>query len=220
MGYSIGVQCRDKDTRDKMLKFLRANLRPGYVLFEGQEFPFLLGVESKSYDPTQYPRTEKDDPPTPENPEGISGLSYIHRQNVIGFDYGCLNGATREYAFAILRWLAVAVGKRKVPRTGRKLTDPDVTVPVPFIIYDDQEEWPVLKWMEWEDKANKEWLVNEEGWKRLQRMWRAECRPDNQPAPFDEEFARQMESAADKIDNIISEELSRLDELWTAQEET
>ncbi len=74
-------------------------------------------------------------------------LSYSHSKKQIGFDYNSSwgDGMERVYYFAVLRWVALRVGSRS-----RKIKREDSDIltfkkPVPFIIYDGYERWPVLE---------------------------------------------------------------------------
>jgi len=115
MGYSIGIRPRSKKLRDKLLTFMRAHYRSWPVLSTGKEGDCYAGA------PT-------DDP------------SYDHGKFILGLDYGVCSGWEREYAFTLVRWMALRIGtNRRAFSNGIHLE-----VPTPFMVYDGYETWPIL----------------------------------------------------------------------------
>lgn len=76
-------------------------------------------------------------------------LSYAHGKYQIGFDYGAgwgtFDNSEREFYFAALRWIAIQVGqRRKALHMDSHEKTYNFATPVPFIIYDGCDNWPVL----------------------------------------------------------------------------
>ena len=89
MGYSIAAPVKSYVARDKMLTFLE------------QEY--------KTW-PELYYHKPKGTPSYLRGPLGAD-LSYYHGKCYIGFDYNAASGE-REYAFSIVRWIALKIGKQ------------------------------------------------------------------------------------------------------------
>lgn len=87
MGYSIAVHVRNVKLRDQMMALLTREYRSWPVLNGG------------SADDPRYASEPKD-----------GGLSYSHGRCIIGFDYNA-SGSEREYAYSLLRWIALKVGR-------------------------------------------------------------------------------------------------------------
>lgn len=119
MGYSISVNCVSKEAQAQMNAFLKANFR---------HWDEVIGSPNEN---RRVSDVSTDD------------LSYAHRKNQIGFDYGGMTGPRREYYNAVLRWVAIQVGKR---RTKFRVDEKSYTFeePVPAFIYDVESGWPVL----------------------------------------------------------------------------
>jgi hypothetical protein len=64
-------------------------------------------------------------------------LDYDHGPCRIGFNYNA-SGGEREYGFSVCRWMALHVGKR------RDFLDLKGLGPVPYVVYDGHERFPVL----------------------------------------------------------------------------
>ena len=72
-------------------------------------------------------------------------LSYDHGRLALGLDYQSgLGDWEREYVYDFCRWMAIRVGKTKAafPKLSPKV--PPFPEPVPYIIYDGDDPWPVL----------------------------------------------------------------------------
>ena len=71
-------------------------------------------------------------------------LSYAHAKHQVGFDYVAGGGADREYAYAVVRWMAFHVGRRK-----RRFKVGVLPRPAPYYVYDGLESIPILLNTEW-----------------------------------------------------------------------
>jgi hypothetical protein len=115
MGYSIAIRARSITLRAKMLAFMTTNY---------QSWPALMG--------------HPDGPCYASSPTG--DLSYDRSKLALGLDYGVCSGWEREWAFTIIRWMALKVGSnRKTFSNGIK-----VPTPTPFMVYDGYETWPLI----------------------------------------------------------------------------
>lgn len=106
MGYSVAVPCRSYEIRDRMMDLLRVEYKTWPELIENPEASdFLRG-----------PLTDD--------------LSYHHGRCFIGFDFNA-SGGQRHYLFALIRWLALTIG-RKTP-----------VAKCPYYVYDGHSVTPV-----------------------------------------------------------------------------
>lgn len=117
MGYSIAIRTRSPKLQQKMLRFMKANYR-NWPTVEGRP------------EGNAYAGEPSDD------------ISYDKSKSLIGLDYGAVSGWERVYAYTITRWMALKVG-------GLRATFPNVTPsrtskPVPYMVYDGYEAWPIL----------------------------------------------------------------------------
>lgn len=117
MGYSIAARIRSEAKRQKVLGFLKGNFR-GWPEVEGREGDC-------------YASNPTDD------------LSYDSNKASIGIDYGACSGWERVYVYDFVRWVAIRFGDR---RRKFKLDSGSVSFPgpVPFMVYDGYEAWPLL----------------------------------------------------------------------------
>ena len=116
MGYSIGIRTRSPKLRYKLLAFMKAHYRSWPLLLTGQDGPCYAG------------------PPTDD-------LDYDSRsKTAIGVNYGVCGDWEREWAFTIVRWMALRAG------TNRRMFSDGVRLeaPVPFMVYDGYESWPLI----------------------------------------------------------------------------
>jgi hypothetical protein len=114
MGYSISVNIRSVRLRDKMLAFLEENWR---------RWPELDGGK-------------REDPAFASDPETGKDVSYNNGQKCnIGISYNACE-PERDYIFQFIRWLAIIIGKKKRFK--------GIKDPVPYMLYDGDECWPVL----------------------------------------------------------------------------
>jgi hypothetical protein len=116
MGYSIGIRPRSKKLRDRMLGFMDANYRSWPALRGDQDGPCFAGA----------PTTDLDYDSGTKRPLGIN--------------YGPCSGWEREYAFLIVRWMALRVGTNRTTFSDGIRTK----TPTPFMVYDGFETWPLL----------------------------------------------------------------------------
>jgi hypothetical protein len=117
MGYSLGVHARSTALQKKMLAFMEKEYRPHWKIRN-------LKGYTDCY--SSAPRAD---------------LDYFQGKRVIGIDYNA-GGFERGYAFTLTRWMALRVGTLR-----RSFKDPKVSFPepVPFMVYDGYESWPVLQ---------------------------------------------------------------------------
>ena len=107
MGYSIAAPCQSKVLRDKMLGLLKREYR---------EWPVLRGHPERG-SALRGPLSR--------------GLSYHRGKCFIGFDYGPPPDGEREYAFSIVRWVALRIGCK----------NPEG---LPYYVYDGHENIALL----------------------------------------------------------------------------
>jgi len=116
MGYSLGVHARSVGLQKKMLAFMKKEYRPHWQIRNLKNYKDCYSSE---------PRED---------------LAYFHGKCIIGIDYNAA-GFERGYAFTLTRWMALQVSMSR-----RSFKDPKVTFPepVPFMVYDGCDAWPVL----------------------------------------------------------------------------
>ena len=164
MGYSVATPCRSYELRDAMYEMLVENFT---------QWPKLNG---KDYEGGLYgPR--------------IDDLSYHHGRCFIGFDYNC-GDAERTYAFSIVRWIALKIGRRTINGT-------------PFYIYDGHEATPICH----EGKrAVDQWGVPQETPEalKIRGIWHVQ-------------YALDALDESDAL-NVMCHEIQYLEGLWTLVE--
>jgi hypothetical protein len=130
MGYSIHVVARSLKLKDEMLEFMQRNL----VTWDK-----LVG--------TKYRYTS-------EVLEG--GPLLINNPLALGIRYGAVMGLERDYAYIVVRWMALKIGRKCTnfgPENHRSFKAP---WPVSYYVYDDYERTPVaLRKVE----CGREWRV-------------------------------------------------------------
>lgn len=120
----MSVECRSQQARDRMLGFLGRSFRPWTVVLDGRDGDRYIG------DPTK-------------------DLDYARGGWQVGFNYGAwgvsLGDPEYEYYWAVLRWIALQVGRRrgKFRLQGHEGTY-SFPEPVPYTVYDGDDRWPVL----------------------------------------------------------------------------
>jgi len=116
MGYSIGIHVRSKELQKKMLAFMEKEYRPHWKIRDLRNYTDCYSS-----------------PPQAD-------LDYFQGKCIIGMDFNA-SGFERGYVFTLVRWMAL-----KVAKTRRVFKEPEVTFaePVPFMIYDGCDSWPVL----------------------------------------------------------------------------
>lgn len=122
MGFSISVSVRSQRLKEDMLSFLLELYRPWSELAQGEDVP----------DHFQGPFVDDQ----LEQPGKCC----------IGFDYTPISGPEREYHLAIMRWVAIQVGKRRSKFRGEGL---GLSSPVTYLVYDGIEAFPILLQSEW-----------------------------------------------------------------------
>lgn len=68
----------------------------------------------------------------------------------IGFDYEPIMGPEREYHFAIVRWIAIQIGKRRSAFRSEGLR---LSFPVPYVVLDGSEVLPILLQAPWDENT-------------------------------------------------------------------
>jgi hypothetical protein len=124
MGYTIAVHARTPQLQERMLRFMGNHYRSWReITGAGQPGDF----DGSALGPT-------------------SELSYDKSEVPIGFDYGGLSGWEREYVYAVCRWMAIRVGKRKATfrtQSGSVGTAVDLAEEIPYLVYDEDQEIPI-----------------------------------------------------------------------------
>lgn len=118
MGYSIGFMPRSEALGQRMLAVMRENYRP---------WPTVAGSKSG-----QYAGNPTDD------------MSYDRRKNSIGLDYGVVSGWEREYAYSVVKWMAIRAGRRRSSFAKDAVTPNRFPTPVPYMTYDGCQNWPIF----------------------------------------------------------------------------
>lgn len=126
MGFSLTVSVRSQRLKDGMHEFLLKKYKPWSEFLDDDEVP----------DHFQGPFID-DQLDTPG-------------KCCIGFDYEPITGPEREYHFALVRWMALQIGKRRSKFRGEAL---ELNSPVPYVLFDGIEAMPVLLHTEWENSG-------------------------------------------------------------------
>lgn len=86
--------------------------------------------------------------------------TFAHGACVVGFDYGGIGLIEREYNFALVRWMALQVGRRRRRFRGEGVT---LEKPVAYVVVGGYEPWPVLLDTEWPDfPVDMRWWVTDQ----------------------------------------------------------
>ena len=119
MGYSISVRARSEALAIHMERFFEREYRTWQQVW-GQE-------EGDPY--SSQPHRDIDYAPSDS------------RKTLIGIDYGAIHGYERLYAYTLVRWIALKIGRKR-----RSFTEPKVKLDaaVPYLIYDVETGWPIL----------------------------------------------------------------------------
>jgi len=73
----------------------------------------------------------------------LHGRQLFASKYALGFHYGVVTGLEREYAYSLVRWMALKVGKRC--RTfGHNGKEGRSNKPIPYYVYDGFERFPVF----------------------------------------------------------------------------
>lgn len=141
MGYSAATPIKSRKAQQKMLSFLREHLRPAHW--------------NNPDDQCAWMRAMTDD------------LSYDQSKLKIGFDYFNSQNFYGEYLFAVLRWMAL--------RVGRKVRLKDYTEPIPYYMIDGYMPVPVLLRSTWEGRqlgaSHEGGFVDEDGFMPPRKPW-------------------------------------------------
>lgn len=198
MGYSISVPLKSKKARDEALCFLREHFKSWT-----QVKPDLTGAISV---------TVFDEDPDMDWTRGLCSdgeLSYDHGKHRIGFNCTLSGGFIGEYAWAVLRFIALRWGRvRKL----KKFTGTDDCVP--YVVYDGCEAWPVLQRDAWAEKISEEgrWcLVDAVGYKPLRRPWKKDCAGMEE---WQATFAAKDGPVFLLVETAIKTELDKLEQLY------
>jgi len=120
MGYSVSVTIRSRQLQARMRAFLEDSYRPWPEILDEDERADFRGPSDT--------------------------LEYAHAKCQLGFDYLAGGGAEREYIYALIRWMALRIGRRK-----RLFRMGSLKRAVPYYVYDGVEATPVLLNSEWSD---------------------------------------------------------------------
>jgi hypothetical protein len=122
MGYSIAIRARNPKLRKKMVQFMAKNVRKwSDVLGAGESISSRPGLGEEG------------------------SLDYDRSSDAVGFDYAShCHGWEQCLIFSTTRWMALKIGKKK-SRFKKDAVTPNVfDEPVPFMVYDGYESWPIL----------------------------------------------------------------------------
>ncbi len=116
MRFSVSVTPRSERLKNDMQSFLRREYRT---------WPSVQ-AEPETLSNFSHPVTETE--------LGRSG------KYAIGFIYGQVSGSEREYHYALLRWVALQIGRRR-----SSFRAADLSIPAPYLLFDGSEVQPVLR---------------------------------------------------------------------------
>lgn len=128
-------------------------------------------------------------------------MAYDDSKCSIGFNYNCLDTTEYHYIYCILNWMALNVGRLRFFTV--------LCASVPYIVYDGDEAWALLRRSEWENKTPLNWqwtLVDEFGFKS--------CKRTGFNQKIYQVFAALFKRSINKQDKIVRNELKRLNRLW------
>ena len=141
MGYSIAVTARSKNQRDKMMRFLN-----------NQDFTWST-VSEKAGHPI--------DPDYDCTYECFVGKDiFCKGKTSFGYYYNAGSSGAREWAWTLLRFAALRVGKKR----SCVVSGVDGKHSLPYIMYDDHEVCPVLLRGQWESLGCDTFMVDENGY--------------------------------------------------------
>lgn len=122
MGYSIAIRAKNPKLRKKMVKFMAENFRKwSDILGKGESISSRPGLGD----------------------EGT--LDYDRSKDAVGFDYAShCHGWESCLIYSATRWMAIKIGKRKTRFSKDSVTPNVFREPVPFMVYDGYEYWPIL----------------------------------------------------------------------------
>jgi hypothetical protein len=179
MGWSWTVTCRSKKAQEQMLAFLEEHYIPSSRVLPWPEDHWRY----------QHPKLPSEH------------TKYAGTKTSIGFD------SPTDHEQAVLRWLALRVGKK---RTWKTKLGPDFPA-VPWVNMDDQDMLPVITKDQWDgNERTEQYTVDEHGWRPVSRFG------IEQPSILGKMVAYILElrKEADEKDRLIRADILRLDELW------
>jgi hypothetical protein len=128
MGYDIYVVARSMKLKQKMLRFMRKN----HVTWEK-----LVGCEHRY------------------TSDILHGHQLCAGKFAIGIHYGVVSGVERDYAYAVVRWMSLKIGRRCKTFGGCEADKSISEKPVPYYSYDGTERCPIVT----EGKSIKGWRI-------------------------------------------------------------
>lgn len=204
MSHAISVTARTQKLRDEMYEFLQRNYRPWFEVLAEDE--------------------DEDDFDGPFVDEDLEGEGSCR----IGFEYEIGDLAEREYHFALMRWVAKCVGKRR----SKFRSDGQLPTPVPYLQFGTELQ-PIFYLEEWSDGFRSpgplvdsmgmrvdETVARELAWlcihpKTYQRVstthW---LRPASEVT---EALISEGIQGAHEVLSVIRGQVARLDQMWSAQ---
>lgn len=122
MGYSIAIRARNKELRKRMVAFMNKHWRKwSDVLGKGESVSARPGLGDEG------------------------SLDYDHSSDAVGFDYAAhCHGWESCLIYSQTRWMAIKIGKRKSKFSKDDVTPNVFPDPVPFMVYDGYQSWPIL----------------------------------------------------------------------------
>jgi len=172
MGYSASITCKSEKAKDEMWAFMEKHYQDTSVALQ-------TGLRAR------YSGL-------------VSGGGIKYGGNVLSLGFN----SPHDYEFALLRWMALRVGKR------RKFLKTGIDTAVPWVNNDNQSSIPVLRKDQWPDagKELEQYLVDEHGFQPYQPWW-----PDGDDMylSFVARYANQ--------DQLIGVALHRLSTLWESR---
>lgn len=181
MGWSFTVLCKSKKAQAEMMAFLEEHYIPS-----SRVLPW----------PKDHWRYSHPSHPTPHT-------KYAETKTSIGFN------SPTEHEQAVLRWLALRVGKK---RAFKKRLGPDFPS-VPWVNLDGQDSAPVITKDQWDgNESTEQYVVDDLGWQPVPRWWDEPGR-----SKVVTTFAKNLlglNKKADEKDRLIKADLERLDALW------
>jgi hypothetical protein len=153
-------------------------------------------------------------------------LDYSYARCELGFNYQAAGGAEREYVYAVVRWMALQVGRRR-----RRFAEGGLDSPAPYYGYDEGVVLPVLLGEDWPSppKGFRPYLVDQFGlpvdsevardlaWFHLpvgtyERI--SVTHHGKSPKDIREAFIQSGVERAKVVLQFIRAEVARLDALW------
>jgi hypothetical protein len=119
VGYSIAIRARNPKLGKRMAEFMSKNFR---------SWSEVTGVEGGG-----------------SSHFAGNDLSYDSDSKAVGFDYAShCHGWESCLIYSETRWMAIKVGSRKSRFSRDAVTPSTFKEPVPFMVYDGHQSWPIL----------------------------------------------------------------------------